>query len=315
MAPFPSPTPTWHSESYPSISPTRQELSAKGKTVLVTGGGTGIGAETAMSFAMAGASRIALLGRREPPLLATKASIEEKFPDVEVYVASTDVTDQSQVDFAFSSFASHKNIDVLVSGAAMIGPQDSVKDVDNEKFLESVQQNLRGSLFIAQAFLRHASEHAVAIDINSSAAHVNFADAFAAYSVAKLAVFRLWDSLAFGNPNLSVFHIQPGIVNTDMNREAGGVKATGIEDHGKYNHSRGNAFQADIGLVSLPAHFCVWLASPEAQFLKSKFLWANWDIDELKAKAKEIETSAQLSIGLGGWPFQDVDWNATWKSD
>jgi NAD(P)-dependent dehydrogenase (short-subunit alcohol dehydrogenase family) len=52
-------------------------------------------------------------------------------------------------------------------------------------------------------------------------------------SVAKFAVFRLWDSLAFANPDLSVFHIQPGIVDTAMNKEAGGVKATGIEDHGK----------------------------------------------------------------------------------
>ncbi|KAJ5117160.1 Glucose/ribitol dehydrogenase [Penicillium atrosanguineum] len=298
MAPFPSPTSTWHSESYPSISPTRPELSAKGKTVLVTGGGTGIGAETAMSFAVAGASRIALLGRREQPLLATKASIQEKFPEVEVYVASTDVSDRSQVDIAFSAFASHKNIDVLVNGAAVAGPLGPVKGVDSERFLEAVQQNIRGSLFVAQAFLRHASQDAVAIDINSSAAHVNVTDGFAAYSVSKLAVYRLWDTLVFGNPNLSIFHIQPGIVDTDMNREAGGVKAIGIEDH-----------------VSLPANFCVWLASPEAQFLKSKFLWANWDVDELKAKAGEIEASSQLSICLGGWPFQDADWSPTWNSD
>ncbi|KAJ5833634.1 Glucose/ribitol dehydrogenase [Penicillium riverlandense] len=297
MAPFPSPTSTWHTESYPSISPTRPELSAKGKTVLVTGGGTGIGAETALSFAVAGASRIALLGRREPPLIATKASIEEKFAHVEVFVASTDVTDKRQVNSAFAEFASGGKIDILVSGAATIGPQDPVRDVDSEKFLDAIQQNLRGSLHVAQAFLLHASPHAVAIDINSSAAHVNFGIGFSAYNVAKLAVFRLWDSLAAGNPNLSIFHIQPGIVDTDMNKEAGGVKATGIEDH-----------------VSLPANFNVWLASQEAQFLKGKFLWANWDVDELKAKAEEIESSGLLSIGLGGWPFQDANWSATWKT-
>jgi NAD(P)-dependent dehydrogenase (short-subunit alcohol dehydrogenase family) len=232
MAPFPSPTATWHAESYPSISPTRPKLSAKGKTVLVTGGGTGIGAETAMSFAEAGASRIALLGRREQPLLATKALIEDRFADIEVFLASTDVTEKSQVDVAFANFAGSGKIDVLASGAAMIGPQDPVRDVDSDKFLDAVQQNLRGSLFVAQAFLRHASQHAVAIDVNSSAAHVNFGPGFAAYNVAKLAVFRLWDCLAFANPDLSVFHIQPGIVDTAMNREAGGVKATGIEDHG-----------------------------------------------------------------------------------
>ena len=59
-------------------------------------------------------------------------------------------------------------------------------------------------------------------------------------------------------------------------------------------------------LVSLPASFNVWLASPEARFLKGKFLWANWDVDELKARAKEIEASTELTIGLIGWPFQNA---------
>jgi hypothetical protein len=71
--------------------------------------------------------------------------------------------------------------------------------------------------------------------------------------------------------------------------------------------------EAGFDLVSLPASFNVWLASPEARFLKGKFLWANWDVDELKAQAKEIEESTQLSIGLGGWPFQDAGWKASWR--
>jgi hypothetical protein len=48
--------------------------------------------------------------------------------------------------------------------------------------------------------------------------------------------------------------------------------------------------------------------------LKGKFLWANWDVDELKSKAKEIEAGTQLSIGLVGWPFQSEKWSAVWKS-
>jgi NAD(P)-dependent dehydrogenase (short-subunit alcohol dehydrogenase family) len=235
MAPFPSPTSTWHTETYQSISPTRPELSAKDKTVVVTGGGTGIGAETARYFAEAGASRIALLGRREQPLLDTKASIEHKFPDVEVFMASTDVTKKSEVNAAFAKFVGDGKIHVLVSNAAIIGPKDPVRDVDGDKFLEAVQQNLKGSLFVAQAFLRYASTDAVAIDVSSSAAHLNFAPGFASYSVAKLAVFRVWDSLAFANPEISIFHLQPGVVDTAMNKEAGGVAAIGFEDDGKWN--------------------------------------------------------------------------------
>ena len=104
----------------------------------------------------------------------------------------------------------------------MIGPQDPVRDVDGGKFLDAIQQNLKGSLFVAQAFLRYASTDAIAIDVSSSAAHLNFAPGFASYSIAKLAVFRLWDSLAFANPDICVFHVQPGVVDTAMNKEAGG---------------------------------------------------------------------------------------------
>lgn len=95
-----------------------------------------------------------------------------------------------------------------------------------------------GSLFVAQAFLRHASPNATVVEINSSAAHVNFSPGFSAYSVGKLAVCRLWDSLAFANPEMSVFHLQPGIVDTAMNREAGGIDAIGFSDDGELNKAR-----------------------------------------------------------------------------
>nr|POE90238.1 nadp-dependent 3-hydroxy acid dehydrogenase [Quercus suber] len=234
MAPFPSPTLKWHDNTYPSLSPSRPELSAQGKTIVITGGGSGIGAATACHFAEAGAAKIVLLGRREQPLLDTKASIEHDFKNVEVFVAPTDVTKKSEVDAAFERFVGHGQVDVMVSNAAMTGNMDPIRTVDGEEFLDSIQQNLRGSLFVAQAFLRYAAKNAVAIETSSSAAHINFGAGFASYSVAKLAVFRLWDSLAFAHPELSVFHVQPGVVNTAMNREAGGVAAMGFEDHGKY---------------------------------------------------------------------------------
>lgn len=203
--------------------------------MVVTGGGTGIGAETARYFAEAGASRIALLGRREQPLLDTKASIEHKFADVEVFAASTDVTKKSEVDAAFAKFVGDGKIHVLVSNAAIIGPQEPVGDADSEKFLDAIQHNLRGSLFVAQAFLCYASTDAVVIETSSSVAHLNFVPGFASYSIAKLAVFRLWDSLAFANPELSVFHVQPGVVDTAMNKEAGGTDALGFEDDGQWH--------------------------------------------------------------------------------
>lgn len=201
--------------------------------MVVTGGGTGIGAETARHFAEAGASRIALLGRREQPLLDTKRSIEHKFANVEVFVASTDITKKNEVDAAFAKFAGDGKIHVLVSNAAVIGPHEAVGDADGDKFVEAIQQNISGSLFVAQTFLRYASTDAVIINVSSAAAHLNFFPKFASYSVSKLAIFRLWDFLAYTNPEITIFHVQPGIVATAMNKEAGGVDAIGFQDDGK----------------------------------------------------------------------------------
>ena len=57
-------------------------------------------------------------------------------------------------------------------------------------------------------------------------------------------------------------------------------------------------------LAALPAHFAVWLVSLEAAFLRGKFVSTNWDVDELKARAKEIEVSPILTSNILGWPFQ-----------
>ena len=52
--------------------------------------------------------------------------------------------------------------------------------------------------------------------------------------------------------------------------------------------------------MDLPAGFAVWLCSPEADFLRGKFLWSNWDVEELKAKKDVIENDpSQLTMGLG----------------
>lgn len=55
-------------------------------------------------------------------------------------------------------------------------------------------------------------------------------------------------------------------------------------------------------LVNLPAHFLVWAASKEAEFLKNKFVFAGWDVNELKARKDEISQSPELLLGLNGFP-------------
>jgi len=53
--------------------------------------------------------------------------------------------------------------------------------------------------------------------------------------------------------------------------------------------------------VDLPGHFCVWLCKPDADFLRGRFVWANWDVDELIAKKDQIVKNDSLKLGLLGW--------------
>ncbi|KAF1818152.1 NAD(P)-binding protein [Dissoconium aciculare CBS 342.82] len=287
---YPSPTKGWHNKAQPSADPSNPALSAKGKSVLVTGGGnTGIGGETARWFARAGAARIGLLGRREGPLLENKALIEKINPDVEVFIQSTDVTDEKAVESAFAAFAGQGKIDTLIHAAAVIGPKENVLQADPKEYFDGIRLNLEGGFWVARSFVRHAAPDAHVVAINSWGAHLSLNDAFASYCVAKLAVYRLWDTVLLAAPNLSIFHIQPGVVLTEMNLSVGG--AASFKD-----------IKTDD--VTLPASFCLWLASPEARFLSGKFLWANWDIDELKARAEELKSGDELNITVNGWPFK-----------
>ncbi|KAI0539627.1 NAD(P)-binding protein [Xylaria digitata] len=287
--PFSSSTKRWHTKSQPSGSPGRPEVSVKEKSILITGGGnTGIGGETARYFAAASASRIALVGRREKPLADNKAFIEDKYPSVEVTTISADVTKQSDVERAFSQFAQAGKIDVPIHSAALIGPKEKVTEADGAAYLDAIQANLAGAFWVSRSFVQYAAPNAVAVAINSFGAHLILNDYFSSYCVAKMAVYRLWDAVVIANPNMNIFHTQPGVVLTEMNLNTGGAKSF-------------DNIQTDD--VSLPASFNLWLASPEARFLKNKFLWCNWDIEELKAHATELKAGPELSIGFVGWPW------------
>jgi hypothetical protein len=53
--------------------------------------------------------------------------------------------------------------------------------------------------------------------------------------------------------------------------------------------------------VSLAGDFTVWISSPEAKFLNGTFVWSNWDVEEMKVRADDIEKEGLLRMGLLGW--------------
>ena len=130
MASVPSVTKTWHNDTYPEIDVTkRPELSLKGKKVVISGGGAGIGRGITQAFADAGAATIAILGRRDAMLQDTKREVEAKNGGVTVTTHPTDIADIAAVKKAAEEIGKW---DVLVSNAAYLPEVQSLVDSDPE---------------------------------------------------------------------------------------------------------------------------------------------------------------------------------------
>jgi NAD(P)-dependent dehydrogenase (short-subunit alcohol dehydrogenase family) len=224
-APFPLPKgiQTWHSTSYPAIDPSRPELNAKGKTVVVSGGGSGIGAAIAKAFAAAGAPQIAIFGRRQNVLEATKAAIEREYPSTHISTYTADVTKATEVDAAFDQIA-HKfgKIDVFVSNSGFLSTPNPVTSSDFDDWWTSMETNVKGAFLGSRAFLRHAAKDAYLLNISTAISHMPALPmGISAYAVSKAAAVKLFEYIALENPGIHVVNVQPGVVESDVNRKSG----------------------------------------------------------------------------------------------
>jgi NADP-dependent 3-hydroxy acid dehydrogenase YdfG len=217
--PIPSVTKTWRSAPYPAISPTRPANSAKGMSVVITGGGTGIGASITHAFAAAGSTEIAILGRRQMKLSETAQTIQTAVPSTKILTLSTDVTDTASVNTAFGEILrAFGRIDVLVNNAGAISAFTPVATSDLADWWTAYKTNVKGSLIVAQAFLRTASKKSFLLNITTGLVHMPvMIPGMSSYVSSKLAAAKLFDYIASENPHVHVVHLQPGAIKTDLN--------------------------------------------------------------------------------------------------
>ncbi|MBU6168163.1 MAG: SDR family oxidoreductase [Bacteroidetes bacterium] len=118
----------------------------KDKTVLVTGGGTGIGKEIAAQFLKAGAT-VFICGRKEEKLREAIGELSLLGPCFE---KSTDIRDTSQIN-ELAAFIKEKKgrLDILINnaGGQFLSPAEQISE---KGWLAVINNNLNGTWFVTQ---------------------------------------------------------------------------------------------------------------------------------------------------------------------
>jgi meso-butanediol dehydrogenase/(S,S)-butanediol dehydrogenase/diacetyl reductase len=183
-----------------------------GRTAVVTGGGTGIGAATARRLVADGA-RVVVSGRRPEPLQALAAELGESCVAVTADAASAADLERV-VAAARSSFGP---VSILVANAGGAGG-GTAADVTDEAWAASLRANLSTCLVSARACLPDLTATGGAIVVVSSIAGLAAAPESVGYVSAKHGLIGLARSMArdFGPRGVRVNVVCPGWVRTPM---------------------------------------------------------------------------------------------------
>lgn len=284
---------------YDRLSPLRVQNEFANKSVLITGGGKGIGAAIAKSFAEAGVACIHISGRDQKSLEATTKEITRSFPKVQVISHVTDIVSASDVAQLFKSIGT-ESLDVLVNNAGYMPNACPFVDADLHDWWRGFEVNILGTAQITQAFLWHRRaiskqqgqplSPAVVLNLNTGAALNYPVPSSTSYASSKAALARFNELLAVDVPESEARFValHPGVVKTDM-----------------YDRSPG-ASLAPVTEAKLTGDWVVWAASKEADFLSGRFAWVNWDVGELVSKKSEILEGDLLKTDL-----KEEPWRAT----
>jgi meso-butanediol dehydrogenase/(S,S)-butanediol dehydrogenase/diacetyl reductase len=184
-----------------------------GRTALVTGAGSGIGAAVAARLAAEGA-RVALMGRRRNAL----EEVAGRLPAGAAAVFAGDVTSEEDVQGAVDAAArlGSGHLDVVVNNAG-VGGAGSLAEVDPRTWRRTLAVNLDGPFLVTRAALPLLRAARGAIVNVSSVAGLRASPESAAYCVAKAGLVMLTQQAALDlGPDVRVNAVCPGWVRTPM---------------------------------------------------------------------------------------------------
>ena len=218
---------------------TKNSMAFRGKLLALTGGGSGIGRQTALAFARRG-TEVVLSDVNLDAAKRTAAMIDEAGGAAHPY--QLDVADEAAMHAHADEVAERHGVpDILINNAG-IGQAGPFLATPSESFTRVMDINFYGVVngcraFGAKMVERGSGGHIV--NLASMAAYTP-QQSFTAYSTSKAAVFMFSDCLRaeLATSGISVSTVCPGIVHTNIvaNTQFSGVSArTEADKQQKFN--------------------------------------------------------------------------------
>ncbi len=189
-----------------------------GMSVLITGGGSGIGEGIARHFCAANA-RVTISGRRAAKVEGVAASIGD---DCRAIVGDVTVADDRAAMVAVAFEHGRGRLDVLVNNAGNMY-RESLSQLDEQALLDVFHSNVIGAMMLSKVALPHLLGAGGAVIFVGSVHSQRAFPGASPYAATKGALETLTGVLAaeLGPQGVRVSCIRPGGVLTELNQRAG----------------------------------------------------------------------------------------------
>lgn len=195
-------------------------MEIKGKTVLITGAGTGIGASTAEEFALKGCKVIICYNHSE----SKAKKVYEKCKKItDAYLMHLDVTNNESITKSIIQLKKEfETPDIIINNAGLIR-WTSTKKHKLQEIQDMCDVNLSGLMKMTAAYLPEIEKKKEGIIINiSSVAGLYLPLTLIPYSATKAGVIAFSTGLAKELPKkIRTYCIMPGLTATRMTKFAG----------------------------------------------------------------------------------------------